>query len=653
MKEIILRRMTMRNFRGANQETEFGQVTTIKGWNGSGKSRHFDAFCWCLFGKDRMDRKDYEVKTRENGETLKHNDVEVTLELLIDGTPLKLTRMLKEQWVKPRGQVEEVFTGNATICFIDDVPTKIGDYQRYVSGILPDSVFKMITNPVYFCTMKWQSQREMLFEIAGTITDADVTARNKDFAALIEKLNGKTLADYKKAIAVQKNRAKKELEGIEPAIEGIRSVTPPSKDWKMVEDQLSDLEKEIAGIDEKIKDATKGYNEIIDKRSIIRVDIANLEAKKDAVYREAKRKEYDKAYNANQEKRRLEEAVNLKERDRNNKEWALNSAIEDAAKAENELARLQEERKKLLALFDDIANRDFNNDTCPYCGQAWPEEKLARLHEEFEEETNKELDRIQDEGKAVSEQIKDMEAKVHILSEATEAAQRSLNDADEQLTAAREKARSAQNYEEITIIKEDLEEWKELDAEQKKLEKQLAQEPTKPDTTELEQMKKASQEDRDQYLAILADRETIKKNKKAIEDLEQRGTTLSAEIAGYENEEYLAQQFSREKIEMLERKVNSIFRSVKFQLFDYTIDGNETECCIPLVNGVHYGVANAAGKLFAGFEIIQVLSNYYGVRAPIFTDNAESLSELPDIHNQMIYLEVTREKGMKGRLEVL
>ena len=54
MKRITLNSLTMTNFKGEKERTTVfndGQ-TFIYGANGTGKSRHYDAFLWLLFGKD-------------------------------------------------------------------------------------------------------------------------------------------------------------------------------------------------------------------------------------------------------------------------------------------------------------------------------------------------------------------------------------------------------------------------------------------------------------------------------------------------------------------------------------------------------------------------------------------------------------------------
>ena len=48
------------------------------------------------------------------------------------------------------------------------------EYDAEVAAILPEDVFRMITNPLYFPTMKAQDQKAMLLEMAGNVTNEEV-----------------------------------------------------------------------------------------------------------------------------------------------------------------------------------------------------------------------------------------------------------------------------------------------------------------------------------------------------------------------------------------------------------------------------------------------------------------------------------------------
>ncbi len=107
---------------------------------------------------------------------------------------------------------------------------------------------------------------------------------------------------------------------------------------------------------------------------------------------------------------------------------------------------------------------------------------------------------------------------------------------------------------------------------------------------------------------------------------------------------------------MLTDKINSKFENVRFRLFVEQQNGGVKEDCEVMVRNdkgalVPYINANNAGKINAGLEIIEVLSEHYGVRMPIFVDNAESVTKLKEMSSQVIRLVVSEEDKVL-RLEV-
>ena len=86
--------------------------------------------------------------------------------------------------------------------------------------LVEESIFKLITNPSAFLSLHWTKQREFLFQIAGTITDAQIAATDPKFASLLELVNGKKLAEFKKEIAAKKKKkAKKNWTTLQPRID--------------------------------------------------------------------------------------------------------------------------------------------------------------------------------------------------------------------------------------------------------------------------------------------------------------------------------------------------------------------------------------------------------------------------------------------------
>ena len=148
--KVQLKRISLTNFKGIrSQQFDFNDATTIIGGaNGTGKTTIFDAFIWCLFGKDCQDHKQFSIKTlNPDGTPINRLPHEVEVELLADKQPIRLKRTYTEKWQKKRGAVEEEFTGHEEGRFYNDVPLSVAEYAEKINAICKEDVFKMVTNP--------------------------------------------------------------------------------------------------------------------------------------------------------------------------------------------------------------------------------------------------------------------------------------------------------------------------------------------------------------------------------------------------------------------------------------------------------------------------------------------------------------------------
>ena len=105
----------------------------------------------------------------------------------------------------------------------------------------------------------------------------------------------------------------------------------------------------------------------------------------------------------------------------------------------------------------------------------------------------------------------------------------------------------------------------------------------------------------------------------------------------------LCEIFTTKKCELIEDEINKMFSYVKFKLFETQINGGIAEVCYATVNGVPYDDVNSAGKINAGLDIIKTMQNQQDVKSFIFIDNAESITDIMPMENQMITLYVSKE----------
>ena len=170
------------------------------------------------------------------------------------------------------------------------------------------------------------------------------------------------------------------------------------------------------------------------------------------------------------------------------------------------------------------------------------------------------------------------------------------------------------------------------------------------DASKIKEEIKIAQKDIALYNLTITKADNQEKTLERIKELEEQLKELQVSLADVEQQEILVEDFTKAKVDMLEDNINSKFTTVKFKLFEEQINGGLVECCESLINGVPFSNANNAAKVAAGIDIINVLSNHYGFYAPIWLDNRESVTSIPDTYSQVINL-IVSEKDKELRVE--
>ena len=649
MKQVILKSLTLCNFKGEQARTTAfnSDVTTIAGGNGLGKSRHFDAFIWLLFGKDAHDRKDYEIKTRVNGEELHKCECSVTGVIDVDGETITLKRSFVEDWVKPRGQVEQVYKGNHTECWWNDTPVNVSEYDKRIQSIIDSSVFKMITNPAFFVGMKWQLQREQLFQLAGVITDAEIAAGNPHFSVLLDVISGKSLTDHKKELAARKKRFTEELKQIQPRIDQTQKMKPEPEDFAAIEAQITEIDKQIAEIDAQIADVNTAIRKQYEAEQVKQSRVNELTTQAQQVVFDAKTKAQDAAYEANAQRREIANEIKTLQSQLEVNKRNCTAIQVDIARIHRDIDKCKGEQYTLRESWHKENAKEYSGETtCPHCGQALPDDMIAKAKDVFDKAKIGNLTDITNKGKSLGEKIAQLEADAAQMQKYVDEYREENKGLDECVKAAQATLETLPEKATAEVVPDNIPEWVDLQKQIADIKATISTDNTGVDTSALQAAKADWNRQRNELSTRLAKRGAIKRCDDEITNLEARGKELSQAIADIERDEYTVEQFTRAKIDECEKRINAKFKFVTFRLFDYTLDGNAVETCIPLCDGVPYGGANTASQVNAGLDIINALCAYYGICAPIFIDNRESVNNIIPVQSQIINLVVTNDNKL-------
>lgn len=622
-----LLKLNLQNFKGIrNSEFDFGGIdATIYGDNATGKTTVFDSLCWLLFGKDSLDCADFEIKTLENGEPIHKVNHEVEAEFLNDdGNSFTLRRVYREKYSSPRGG-DTKLTGHTTDYFINEVPVKEKEYKQYINDVIAEDVFKLITNPLYFNEQySWQNRRKLLLEISGDIKDDEVINSRSELTRLAELLNGRTVDEQRKIVAAKKTAINKELDIIPVRIdEALRNKADIATSESKLTTDIETLNKSINELENQKATIINGFSST-EKRS--KIDEIGRQLK-------VRQSEVLSIYNSEKQRKRGEYEALLtqlkiieSEHDR-----YTDRAYDLAKDIERESKRIE----TLQAEFDTFNAQEFNKEACPTCGQPLPEDKQAELEAAFNSEKAAKLE----EWQSLIESAKKLKANYEEQREVLIVKADGLTKEIEEKTKAYEtKFKEYESYLEPNI--EDDPDYKELKAELFLLELDEGEEADDKEVSRLDEEISSVKEKR-AALETELNKYTLNADiQKRVIELENQQQKLAAEKNLLDETSFLIDEFVKAKVDMLEESINSHFEYARFKMFNVLVNGNVEECCETTYKGVPYRSMNNAARMNVGLDIINALTKFYNVTAPVFIDNAEAVTDFIKCNSQTIKLVV-------------
>jgi len=655
---LKLLKLRLTNFKGCKslEINTDGKNLNVYGDNGSGKTTLADSFTWLLFNKDSQNRSDFEIKTLgPDGEPehgLEHS-VEAVLELE-DGSRLALKKVYQEKWTKKRGSATAEFTGHTTDHFIDGVPVQKKEYDARIAEIADENIFRLLTDPRYFNeVLHWQKRRELLLEVCGDVSDAEVIASEPKLSKLADILGNRTIEQHRKVIQARRSEINKELEKIPVRIDEVKRGLPNVDDISNAEELSNDIAKfreELKAKQEELAQAKAG-GQVAEKTKELRMIEAQI-----MDLRNKHRQALDEKVG---EKRRELSSV---QHDMAELKAKIDSHNRNIKYRTSEISVL-EERIKILRnnwhsenakVFEQEQAAFLNLDTCPTCGQPLPAEQLQEAREKALAQFNKakaeKLESISAEGKQLAARRSSLEDEIRVSRETVDKMTAELQEIEKQEAILKAEIDGimqgsqpvettpeyAQMQERIMKIREDIANMQ-ADSNTAIMAIQKEIDTLTDAITALEQAQ-ARFDARESGL-------------KRIEELKAEERKLAAEYEELERQIYLTEEFIRTKVRLLEDKINSKFKMARFKLFDVLVNGGVEETAETMYNGVPCSNLNNGARINVGLDIINTLADHYGFAPVVFIDNAESVTNILSTKGQQIRL-IVSAADKKLRIEL-
>lgn len=627
-----LTKLELLNFKGLKSFTiNLSGDVIIRGDNATGKTTVFDSVCWLLFGKDSLDRADFEIKTLEAGEPIHKVNHEVTGTFTLDeGGTVELKRVYREKYSSPRGG-EVTMTGHTTDYFVDGVPKKEKEYKEIVNSLVDENIFKLITNPLYFNeTYSWQNRRKLLLEMCGDISDEDVIAEYSELKALTDILSGHSVDDHRKVVAAKKTAINKELDmipvRIDEALRGKTAIDTP-RDVLIQEISLATTTIETLEADKAL--LVNGHT-VVDTRAELRDVQRRLMARESELQMEYKKQS---ALKSNEYDMVVSELNNLSSKVEDTKH-RLDTSNRDIQRIESVIDELMHQRQQVN---EDAFVMDID-ENCPTCGQKLPAEQIQVAREKAETNFNlrksKRLEEINQSIELKQQDIENIKKRdaglepvetLEALIKAKELVKQTITDEIGRLTAP---------------VLDDDSIYADLKAEEFMLQMKLDESNTdhSEEIAEIDKRIATTKEHRFNLETELNKYEEAKRIDTRVAELETQQAELAAEKSKLDEASYLMDEFIKAKVNMLEDVINSRFKLARFKMFNVMLNGNVEECCETTYKGVPYRSMNNAARINVGLDIINALTSYFKVNAPVFIDNAEAVTEFVPVNSQTIKL---------------
>lgn len=613
-----INKLTISNFAGIKEEKfNFdGKDAKIYGNNATGKTTTATALQWLLFDKglDGSTKSFNPVPLNEKNEENYELIPTVFAEFEIDG---KITTFKKESHPKytinQKTNRKEYSRSRTKKQYINDESIKVKDYKARIDELIDEDVFKLITNPQAFNLLDWKKRRSLLFEIAKPINDEDVIKTNDDFKELNNILGDHEIETKKKILTDKIKQINKDIKDIPIRInqtqQNKQDVPEFDNDrYAIIKQEIEQLENERIDI-QNGKEEINLRNQLADKQSELkRIEDNNSASNENKIHALTNELHVENGT-----------VANLKTRLKQNKQQITHE--------ENRRNRLLENHKGLKS-------------------------DLEKALQKFNASKSKELETIQTSINHIISEGKKIKPIIEKLEDDNNNLQIKINEAEERSARIQNKINKLKTTH-VDVTQTDeykavMLEINEINQKRSNIRKTIQDKVSGIDDkiSELTQEKSEIEVSR-----------SIEKSNKHLDDviseLRNEEDRLLDEKEKYSHDLYILKEFTTTKVKMLTENINNEFEIAEFKLFNTLVNGELEETCSTTVNGVEYDSGlNNASRINVGLDIINTLSKHFKVTAPIFIDNAESVTELIKTESQQIQL-IVNEQDKKLRMETI
>lgn len=663
-----LESLTLKNFKGIKDYTvNFdGNNAQIFGANESGKTTLFDAYLWLFTGVDSQGKQPdkFGIKTKnKNGEVI--HELEHSVEAVFrDGelNTFKLKKVFQEHWTQKRGSQHRSFDTHKTFYWFDEEKVKKAEYERRLQAMISPELMRIITNPSYFPSfMHWKERREMLFQlVSDDVTTESILKIHPQLSGYSLVLDGKTEEARLSILKERKTLLLQEKKQIPIRIDELEDLKHHHQD-----EAIQEAINTMATLEQKISDTSTKKAEIesggfITQLKAKKVDlelqrrqlVKDFENSAEQAVAKSKEEYRTSKVNREQELHKIDqELLSLQ----NKKSAKYNEFITQKEAVERQNSLVTNINQKTADLEATKPKENERSGICPACERPFEEVaeydynaylkrfnqdkagQLKQLNEELLQATAV-LETLTSTNEEIKKEGKLIEAAIeNCLQTRDNKAKRLDADISQKGTTYRallDEQPKPENDERYKLLTSKM---AEIDKRIVNHNQEQAQE-----IASLIELLEASKEELDSCKQILSEVKLDKEYADKQNEYRQILKKVSSELEAIDGDLFLIEDFVKARANFVTEKVNSLFKHCSFRLFNTQLNEGISETCEVLgKHGVGYNEGmNKAQQVQVGLEIIDVLCKHFDISMPVFIDNRESVTDLPQTDLQVISLVV-------------
>lgn len=606
MKKIILKSITLSEWKGQNRTVDFGEKQNyIKGRNASGKTTLLKAFCWLLTGySDANTPKNADLY--DNTKELSKDTPKASVKALIsiDEKVYELRRTAVAKFIRRRGtDTYEKASSDEYEFFVDGIKYTAMEFDDWVCTNIADvNLLKYTLSGDFFINQVFDDKkkaRNIIEQIVGSVSDSDMTG---DYP-IINELKGKyTIQQIDEQAA---NRIKSINEGLDSIPSAIRLNEDDISKLKevnvdAVENEIASLEDESRTIDCQMFDISERVKPLLEAKHVAET-ARNM---KQEVYDKAKQT-YEKSW-GERDNALVKEISETKYQNQcnNEKKRDLSSQIETRHDMITNLERhIIELREKVKEVKTQASYK------CPLCGTVLTGEDsdsrrdvYNRLVEEGKEAANN-IEKIKSELTGLQKQLDDIPSDIDVL------------ELEKKLSELRS----------IDILPfAQTEQGIALKADVDAIE---IPEVIIPDNRQLQDRKDAVTE----KLKLLYEKRGVTKmiesRGQKILELREQQKSLAEQLGHYELQRLEVKKYKQEQMRILSERVNNSLVHSSIDIWSTQKDGSIVpDLVLKNADGVNYSTANNASRIVTSIDIQRLFCEKLGVDMPVWCDEASVLN---------------------------